>query len=98
MMLNPHVDAYAKITAKLTEQQRAENKKNTKTEISTKLVLVSTSRLPGWVPPFIPLVTHGMEAKGVAACCHCHVRCAHVSMPATSSELSDKKWTKGRNF
>ena len=68
------VDGYAKFTEKLNEQQCAENQKNTKTEISTKLVLVSTSRLPGWVPPFTPLVTHGLGARGVGAYCHCHVR------------------------
>jgi len=91
------VDGYAKFTEKLNEQQCAENQKNTKTEISTKLVLVSTSRLPGWVPPFTPLVTHGLGARGVGAYCHCHVRCAQVSIPATSSERSDKKWTKRRS-
>ena len=52
-MLNPDVDAYAKITEKLNKEQCSENQKNTETEISTKLVLVSTSRLPGWVPPFV---------------------------------------------
>jgi len=49
-----------KIPEKYTEKlkkQLDENQKNTKTEISTKLIPVSTARVPGWVPPFVPLVT-----------------------------------------
>jgi len=65
MMLNPDVDGYAKFTEKLNEQQCAENQKNTKTEIWSKLVLVSTSRLPGWVPPFVPLAA-AWELGGLA--------------------------------
>jgi len=53
-----------KCTKKL-KKQLDENQKNTKTEISTKLVPVSTSRLSGWVPPFVPLVT-AWELGGLA--------------------------------
>jgi len=38
MMLNSDVDGYAKFTKKLNKQQCAKKQKNTKTEISTKLV------------------------------------------------------------
>ena len=57
-----------KIAEKYTEKlkkQLDENQKNTKTEISTKLVPVSTSRLPGWIHPFPSLVT-AWEQGGLA--------------------------------
>ena len=39
-----------------------------------------------------------LGAREVVACCHCYVNCTQASIPATSSELSDKKWTKRRSF
>ena len=61
-------------------------------------VALSWSRFPHLVYQggfaLFPL-SYGLGARGVAECCHCHVRCAQASIPATSSELSDKK---GRSF
>jgi len=77
--------------ATIEKTKTKQNQKNTKTKISSKLVPVSTSRLPGnWVLHF-DSVSYGLGAKGAGACCHCHVRCAQASIQASSTTRSGRR-------